>query len=186
MSIRSDRKKAVYGHVCCPALLMPRDTMNHGIEQVRMFEVAKVYLAGDKLPLEKTCLSILADTDFLTLKGIVESLLLNLGIFSRCEWSVFSEPRLFVDERAARIQLGDMTIGYIGEASKELGFKTSPCMVELDIDLLVESSNVNKIQCLVTISTHLRDLAIIVDEEVTWSSIEKMHYGYTGFTLKGK
>ena len=49
-----------------------------------------------------------------------------------------------MDERAARIQLGDMTIGYIGEASKELGFKTSPCMVELDIDLLVESSNVNK------------------------------------------
>ena len=163
-----------------------RYNVNHGIEQVRMFEVAKVYLAGDKLPLEKTCLSILADTDFLTLKGIVQSSLLNLGIFSRCEWSVFSEPRLFVDERAARIQLGDMTIGYIGEASKELGFKTSPCMVELDMDLLVESSNVNKKYNALSQYPHvLRDLAIIVDEEVTWSSIEKCIMDTQALHLKG-
>ena len=60
--------------------------MNHGVERVRIFEIAKVYLAGEKLPEEKTCLSILADVDYLTLKGIVESLLLNLGVTSKCEW----------------------------------------------------------------------------------------------------
>lgn len=147
---------------------------NHGIEQVRIFEIAKVYLAGDKLPQEKTCLSILADTDFFTLKGIVSALLLNLGISSRCEWTVFSELRLFADERAARIQSGNITIGYIGEASKELGFKTSPCMVELDMDYFVESSNISKkYQALSQYPHVLRDLAIIVDEEVTWVSIEK-------------
>lgn len=42
-----------------------RYNMNHGTEQIKIFEIAKVYLAGDKLPDEKTCLSILADVDFL-------------------------------------------------------------------------------------------------------------------------
>src|SRR3990167_5480171 len=147
--------------------------MNHGVEQVRIFEIAKVYLAGEKLPEEKTCLSILADTDFFTLKGIVESLLLNLGITSKCEWLSFNVSILFRAEKSAKIQLGNNVLGYIGEA-KELELKTSPCMVELDMELLVKMSNFSKkYHALSQYPPVLRDLAIIVDEEVTWASIEK-------------
>ena len=61
----------------------------------------------------------------------------------------------------------------MGEA-KELEFKTSSCMVELDLDLLVKVSNLSKyFQTLSQYPPVLRDLAIIVDEEVTWASIEK-------------
>jgi len=59
--------------------------MHHGVEKVKIFEIAKVYLADDRLPREKTCLGIVADVDFYTLKGIIESLLLNLGIILNCE-----------------------------------------------------------------------------------------------------
>ena len=173
--------------------------MNHGVEQVRIFEIAKVYLTEEKLPQEKTCLSILADVDYLALKGIVESLLLNLGITSKCEWMIFGGSILFKADRSAKIQLGNVTVhpppkpppplsplsegdrggiqgnneyspplpvlseaegvggvrgggelllgnnvlGYLGEA-KELELKTSPCMVELDMDLLVKMSNFSK------------------------------------------
>jgi phenylalanyl-tRNA synthetase beta chain len=151
-----------------------RYNMDHGTKQVKIFEIAKVYLAGNKLPQEKTCLSILADTDFLTVKGIVESLLLNLGIPLTCEWKVFREPRLFLDERAASIQMDGMTVGYLGEASKELEFKTLACFVELDMDLLIQKSNfTRKYQNLPQYPPVFRDLAIIVNEEVTWASIEK-------------
>jgi len=159
-----------------PSLIRTKTyNMNHGVEQVRIFEIAKVYLAGEKLPQEKTCLSILADVDYLTLKGIVESLLLNLGITSKCEWMKIGviESKLFISEKAATIQLGGERFGYLGEA-KELELKTSPCMVELDMDLLVKMSNFSKkYQTLSQYPPVLRDLAIIVDEEVTWASIEK-------------
>ena len=114
--------------------------MHHGVEQVRIFEIAKVYLAGEKLPEEKTCLSILADVDYLTLKGIVESLLTCLGITSKCEWLAFNGSILFRAEKSSKIKLGNNVLGYIGE-TKELELKTSPCMVELDMDFLVKMSN---------------------------------------------
>src|SRR3990172_8348653 len=104
--------------------------MHHGMEQIKIFEIAKVYLAGEKLPEEKTCLSILADMDFLTLKGIVESLLVSLGIASKCEWMTFAGSILFKADKSAKIQLVNNILGYLGEA-KELELKTSPCMVEL-------------------------------------------------------
>lgn len=147
--------------------------MNRGVERVKIFEIAKVYLAGEKLPEEKTCLSILADVDYLTLKGIVESLLTCLGITSKCEWLAFNGSILFRTEKSSKIQLGNNVLGYIGE-TKELELKTSPCMVELDMDLLVKMSNFfKKYHALSQYPPVLRDLAIIVDEEVTWASIEK-------------
>jgi len=159
-----------------PSLIRAKTyNMNHGVEQVKIFEIAKVYLANEKLPAEKTCLSILADVDYLALKGIVESLLLNLGITSKCEWMKIGviESKLFISEKAATIQLGGERFGYLGEA-KELELKISPCMIELDMDLLVKMSNFSKkYQPLSQYPPVLRDLTIIVDEGVTWASIEK-------------
>ena len=81
---------------------------------------------------------------------------------------------LFKADKSAKIQLGNNILGYIGEA-KEMELKTSPCMVELDLDLLVKVSNLLKyFQTLSQYPPVLRDLAIIVDEEVTWASIENV------------
>ncbi|HHT9144617.1 MAG TPA: phenylalanine--tRNA ligase subunit beta [Candidatus Wunengus sp. YC61] len=160
-----------------PSLIRAKTyNMNHGVEQVRIFEIAKVYLAGEKLLEEKTCLSILADTDYFTLKGIVESLLLNLNIVAKGEWrgdiSVIGS-NLFRNEKAAKISLGDKPLGFLGDA-KELGFKTSPCMVELDMDLLVEKANfVKKYKAMSPYPPVFRDLSIIVNEEYTWADIER-------------
>ncbi|HHT9136154.1 MAG TPA: phenylalanine--tRNA ligase subunit beta [Candidatus Wunengus sp. YC60] len=147
--------------------------MNHGVDQVKIFEIAKVYLAEDKLPQEKACLSVMADMDFLNLKGIVELLLINLGIVSKFECVPFVGSILFKADKSAKIQLGTNILGFIGEA-KELGFKTSPCMVELDMDMLVKMSDFSKkYQTLSQYPPVFRDIAIIADEEVTWASVEK-------------
>ncbi|OQZ01102.1 MAG: phenylalanine--tRNA ligase subunit beta [Candidatus Brocadia sp. UTAMX2] len=148
--------------------------LNHGTEHVRIFEIAKVYLAGDKLPQEKNCLSLLADADFLTIKGVFESLTRHLGIVLSCEWLPFIEPRLFRNERAARIQMGSAPVGYLGEASQELGLKAVSCLVEIDLDLLGEKANfARKYQDLPQYPAVFRDLALLVNEEVTWSSLER-------------
>lgn len=148
--------------------------MHHGVEQVKIFEIAKVYLAGDKLPQEKTCLSLIANGDFYSVKGVVESLLPTLGIFSKCEWKLFREPRLFCEDRAAVFSLDNKVLGYLGEANRALGFKTISCLMELDVDFLIEKSDFSKkYQSLPQYPPVLRDLALIVDEEVTWASIER-------------
>lgn len=158
-----------------PSLVsVKRYNMDHGTEQVRIFEIAKVYLAGNKLPQEKTCLSILVDTDFLSLKGMVESLLLNLGIPLKQEWTRFNKSGLFMDERAASIRMDNTVLGYLGEASSVLGFKMQSSLAEIDMDLLTERSNFGKkYQNIPQYPPVFRDLAIIVSEEVTWASIEK-------------
>ncbi len=148
--------------------------LNHGTEQIKIFEIAKVYLAGNKLPQEKNCLSLLVDADFLTVKGIFEALLRNLGIVLQCEWISFNESRLFRDGRAARIQMDGNPVGYCGEVSQALGFRTVSCLAEVDIDLLVGKSNfTKKYQDLPQYPAVSRDLALLVSEEVPWSSIKK-------------
>src|SRR3972149_2608271 len=148
--------------------------MHHGVEKVKIFEIAKVYLADDRLPREKTCLGIVADVDFYTLKGIIESLLLNLGIILNCELVTAGviESKLFKDEKAAKIKLNSNILGYLGEA-KEFGFKTSPYMAELDMDLLVEKSNfTKKYQTLSQYPPVFRYLAVIIKEDYIWADIE--------------
>ncbi|MCF6158683.1 MAG: phenylalanine--tRNA ligase subunit beta [wastewater metagenome] len=151
-----------------------RYNANYGVERVRIFEIARVYLAGDTLPHEKTCLSVITDADFYSLKGILELLLQQLGIPSKGEWTPFKEPKLFKDERAAQVFLDGRVLGYLGEASKELEFKTQTSLLELDVDLLIESANfTKKYQVISQYPSVIRDLAIIIDERVAWSSIEQ-------------
>ncbi len=158
-----------------PSLInVKRYNANHGTERVKTFEIAKVYLAGEKLPQEKTCLSILADIDFLTAKGIIEAILTHLGIFSKCESIPFSKPELFRDGYAARMLLDGKVLGYLGEGCKDLAFNAPPCLAELDMDLLVENANFKKnYQALPQHPPVFRDLALLVDEEITWASVEK-------------
>ena len=164
---------------------MKRYNANHGTELVKIFEVAKVYLAGEKLPQEKTCLSILADTDFLTVKGIIEAILTHLGIHSKCESLPFSKPELFREGRAAKILLDGKILGYLGEGSSDLAFNASPCLAELDMDLLVEKADFAKsYQALPQHPPVFRDLALLVDEEVSWASIEKAIAGTKVLFLK--
>jgi phenylalanyl-tRNA synthetase beta chain len=161
-----------------PSLLQAKKyNMNHGVDQVRIFEIAKVYLAGnEKLPLEKTCLSAIADVDFYNLKGVVEALLSNLGIAAECEWIPYETSRsilLFKTGKVAQIKWDGNILGYLGE-SCESEFKPPPCMMELDMDLLMEKSNfIKKYKNLSLYPPVFRDLAIIVNEAYLWSDIQR-------------
>ena len=159
---------------------------NHGCEKVKLFEIAKIYLKGEKLPHEKVCLSLLDSAGFFEGKGIVQSLLKNLEIHEKCEWVAFHEKtRLFNNEKAAKILMDGKTLGYIGEASKELGFKTLCTLIELDVDALVEKAHFDKKYCEPSPYPMIkRDFAIVVDEEKTWASIEDCINGAKIFIVK--
>ena len=160
-----------------------RYNINHGTERMKIFEIAKVYLAGEKLPHEKTCLSISslydknkvpADNGFNEAKGIIEAICTHLGIRSKCESIPFSKPELFRDDRAAKLLLDGKVLGYLGVGCKDLEFTIPPCLAELDMDLLVEKANFTKTyQAVPQHPSITRCYSFEVDEVVTWTSIEK-------------
>ena len=76
-------------------------------------------------------------------------------------------------------------MGYLGEGSNDLAFNASPCLAELDMDLLVEKAIfAKKLSSPPQHPPVFRDLAIIVDEEVAWASIEKAIAGTKSPFLK--
>jgi len=158
-----------------PSLLNAKThNMHYGINQVKIFEIAKVYLAGENLPQERTCISAVADIDFYDLKGIVEAMLSYLGITRECEWQVCGGEvsKLFQQEKSAKIYFDDgKFLGLLGKAM-DLECKISPCMMELNMDLLAEKSDLTrKFQAPSQYPPVFRDLAIIVNEAYTWSEI---------------
>ena len=170
-----------------PSLInVKRYNANHGTESVKIFEIAKIYLAGEKLPQEKTCLSFIYNNDkrpnenrsddfFLDAKGIIEALLIHLGISLKCKSIPFSKPELFKNGYAAKILLDDKILGYLGVGCKGLEFAEPTCLAELDMDLLVEKANFTKTyQAIPQHPSITRYYSFTVDEMVTWDMVIKV------------
>lgn len=154
---------------------------NHGIERTQIFELSKVYLPkdGEKLPEEKTCLSILSEDGFFALKGVIESVFEVLGIAAdSCQWVSYRFD-FFNGKKSAKILLNDCVLGFIGEVSLQACQLAglSACqlaLAELDFDILLSKvSEAKTFTRLPSFPPITRDVAIIVDEKTTWDSIKE-------------
>ncbi|HHT9120606.1 MAG TPA: phenylalanine--tRNA ligase subunit beta [Candidatus Hypogeohydataceae bacterium YC41] len=167
-----------------------RLNQDHGTPRVKLYELSKVYLPveGQKLPIEKTCLGLLyeeglslvkeqtAKEAFYTVKGIIEGLLSALGIKGNIHWEAVENP--FLDSaHSCKARLEGEPLAILGEAAEGIvrayDLRSVPCLAEIDFDLLVEkadlTSTFRKLPLYPAID---RDIAIVVDEGVTWAQIE--------------
>jgi len=163
-----------------PSLLEVKRTNEHraGVS-IRIFELSAVYLPreDEKLPLEQKTLAVLLDGGFFDAKGILSMLLSKLGAKDGVAFEPFKSG-FFSAGRSARVFLGAGVIGFIGEIApavlKQFDVTGPVAGFELSIDAL---------ESLVTLEARYtplpkfppskRDLAIVVDEAVTWDSVEK-------------
>ncbi|MFN3467038.1 MAG: phenylalanine--tRNA ligase subunit beta, partial [Candidatus Brocadiales bacterium] len=163
-----------------------KHNQDHGVPKVKLYELSKVYLPtkGEKLPMEKTCLGLLYEEErtdkdpFTALKGILEGLLSALGIRGGIRWEGLLSANPFLKgEKSCRTTLEGKPLAIFGEAAEEIvktyDLRSTPCLAEIDFDLLVEKTD------LTSTFKHLplyppidRDIAIVVDEAVTWAQIE--------------
>ncbi|HLA37745.1 MAG TPA: phenylalanine--tRNA ligase subunit beta [Candidatus Brocadiales bacterium] len=167
-----------------------RHNQDHGVPRVRLYELSKVYLPeeGQKLPMEKTCLGLLYEEDltvikgqagkdpFYALKGLLEGLLSALGAKGDICWEGLANP-FFTGERSCKASLGGGPLAILGEVSGEIvkayDLRDTPCLAEIDFDLLVEKTDMTStFQSLPLYPPIDRDIAIVVDEGVTWAEIE--------------
>ncbi len=168
---------------------------NRNQHDLRLFELGAVYLPQElpleNLPDEKTMLGLAItgasapehwrhkaeQVDFFDLKGAVEALLLRLGISD----VVFRETETPFCQAgvAATILAGSTNLGWLGSISPDVleafGLDKAVVAAELDMGRLLELARLDvKYELLPRFPALLRDLAVVVPDEVTAEEVGKM------------
>ncbi len=158
--------------------------IRHEEGAIRLFELGRVYLHRDNdLPnepemmcgllassgLEKSWPGGIESFDFFTAKGVVESLLAQLGIIAGFEEA--SDQGLRPGKQAAVI-VGGKRLGVVGELHPEVARAFDvPCevyLLEMDITaLLSHSLSVKTFQPIPRFPSVVRDIALVVDAKVS-------------------
>ncbi|WP_266169879.1 phenylalanine--tRNA ligase subunit beta [Dyella subtropica] len=169
-------------------------------ERVRLFEVARVFAAGDP-PLETPSLAIVAcgsahaeqwgeavrPLDFHDLKGDLDALIAWGGEPQR--WSVHADglPGWLHPGRGARVARDGETVGYLGALhpllAKTLDLGPDVHVLELALEPLL-ARRLPKAQPVPRFPSVRRDIAVDLPEEVQWAQVEQCVRGALGSQLK--
>lgn len=164
-------------------------------ERIAFFEIAPIFLVseGDSLPDEKLQLvltltgsrepaswtgSDVSPVDFFDLKGVVENLFSGLNLRG-VQFEPWQHPS-YHPGKCARLTFGKLHIGVMGEVHPEVmqryEFLDLPVLAaEIDLDaLLPMMSDISEIASISSYPPVLEDLAIVVDEEISAQSVEKV------------
>ncbi len=160
-----------------PSLLEARRN-NESIanSHVELFEMARVYLARkESLPDEQLMLGITSAGDFLTVKGILDQILLRLGS-KKCLEVADYQHDLFRPGRGAELLVEGKRIGYLGEVSpaalKKFELREPTTVAEVQIEALEAVANlVPQAAELSMYPAVTRDLNLVVDERIRWADL---------------
>jgi phenylalanyl-tRNA synthetase beta chain len=158
-------------------------------ERVRLFEVARVFAAGDP-PLETPSLAIVAcgnaraeqwgepsrALDFHDLKGDLDALIAWGGEPSRWSVDATSLPTWLHPGRGARVMRDGKTVGYLGalhpQLAKALDLGADVHVMELALEPLL-ARRLPLARAVPRFPTVRRDIALDLPEEVRWSQVEE-------------
>lgn len=163
---------------------------------VCLFELGSEYIPnGGELPDEPVRLSVGAyggDMDFYGIKGIVDSMLKNIGVEDfeySAEMNGFGEAEAFHPGRRAVITKDGKVIGILGELHPEtlenygIGVKAYAAKVNVT-ELLDIANAVKTYKPLPKFPAAVRDLAIVCDENLPVAELEKAIKRAVGNTLE--
>lgn len=155
-----------------------KTNLNIGNSPCRIFEIADTFVPtaeGDAvLPVEKTRLALVCDSNFRDLRGVVEGLITNIN---RDAQVVFAPAEQTWAQTAAEIMVNGSRIGFAGVVSEPLKDKfdfedVTACAAELEFEaLLALQSGELKVKPIPRFPAIVRDLSLIVDERVRWADI---------------
>ncbi|MEZ4357184.1 MAG: phenylalanine--tRNA ligase subunit beta [Eubacteriales bacterium] len=148
--------------------------IKHKVENLRLFEIGKVYLANKKplkeLPDEKDYICIgMTDVDFYDLKGVVENISDMVGAKELTFKAGAGE--YFHQGRSAKIYIKDDYIGEIGEiaaaTAEKFDVEERVYVAQIELKQLFEHySNVKKYVSLPKFPESFRDLAFVVNTDI--------------------
>lgn len=144
-----------------------------------LFEIAHIYLPGQSdadLPREQYSLAIVSGQDYFFIKGVVEAIAERLGLPQTVRYEP-SECAGLDPNWSAKIMLADRMIGHQGlvdsKLLRELKLPGNAVAVELSLVALLDDAKLVPTQKQVSpYPAIIRDLNLIVAEEIRWSSLE--------------
>jgi phenylalanyl-tRNA synthetase beta chain len=170
------------------------ETAKHNIarqqSRLRLYETGLKFISQDNEIKQKKCLSGLLyglhldeqwaektrPVDFYDLKGDVESLLSLTGAPETFSFVVEEHPALHPGQ-SARILRGEQHVGWIGlmhpELEKSLGLKGKAYLFEIELETL-ENGQVPAFEPISKFPSIRRDLAIVVDRDITYESVKQV------------
>ena len=162
-------------------------------DSAKIYELANVYIPvdGEKLPDEHKNITIgmYGGCDFYDMKGIVEELLDALKI-KDADYVPETENTTFHPGRCANLVKDGKKIGVFGEVhptvSKNFGMDTWVYICELDLNTLISFySDSVKYKQLPKYPAVSRDIAMLIDDNINVSKIEKIIKKNAGNILEG-
>ncbi len=158
--------------------------INHKVTEARAFEIGSIFIpnseAKDQLPYEISNLVIgmYGQEDFYSLKGVVEGLFNELGI-TDLDFEVEKNHSTYHPGRCANIMVRNHIIGTMGEIHPQVMENcdiSKKCYVaELDFNLMMQFTRVvTMYKPLPKYPAMVRDLAVVIKEEVMVKEIEKI------------
>jgi phenylalanyl-tRNA synthetase beta chain len=155
-----------------------RHNYNVGNKNIRIYEIADVFTRRqDGSHIEHTSLSVVCDSDFGILKGAVCGL---IKMIDRDADIVFAPAQLHWAKAGAEILVNGEKIGSAGVLSDKAaeGFDIKAdriCSAELNFDMLLELERPQvKMKPLPKFPAIVRDLSLIVGEQVQWAKLEQI------------
>ncbi|MFQ5867124.1 MAG: phenylalanine--tRNA ligase subunit beta [bacterium] len=167
--------------------------LNHGVTDMKIFEIGQVFFPGKEMPEEKRILAgALVGTqeegywedsskaiDFYYTKGIVDSLLGELGISrqSRGESKIEKSSHFLLEDRVSnKIMVGNEHLGDFGELAKKVSgkmeFKDKVYIFELYFDKLCKLIEIKKTYKRMSRFPWVsRDIAFVAPEGLTFEEI---------------
>ena len=180
---------------------------SRNIESVRAFEIGNTFMQNlmdpEGLPIESDAMSVGIygkDNDFFTLKGMITELLSKLGVRD-VEFTAEREYGTYHPGRCARILTREkvtgrnpeeaewVELGIMGEfhpdVTEKYGIGTRCCGAELMLNVITEMADMEKVYYpLPKYPATSRDIALVVDEEMTVGEIQKVIRKAGGKLLK--
>jgi phenylalanyl-tRNA synthetase beta chain len=168
-----------------------RANLRHTEQDLALFEIGRVYLPRDgELPEERRVLTIALggyrsgltwgarrETDFFDLKGLVETLLVRMGV-ADAAYLAAKHPT-FHPGRCAVVTLGadKQTVGILGEVSEAVArrfdIEERAYLAAIDLERLIPlASAVRRVQAVSRFPALVQDLAIVLDEGVPGADVE--------------
>ena len=157
--------------------------INYKIDDFRAFEIGNTFhKSNNELPSEvkKVCISLLNKYDFFDLKDIIVKILNQVGL-NKLKFIKNDSNPIFHPGRCANIEYDNIVVGTLGQINYNVSgnYKIDKpvYLAELDLDIIVKNSNLNKYyKEVIKYPSISRDIAILVDKNISNSDIENVIY----------
>ncbi len=166
-----------------PSLLAVRKTnQDLGNQDVRLVEATVVYLSHskDELPEHLPICAVLSDGDLRSLRGDVERVLAGIGVKDVEFQPLSGRAAALLDEgHGAAVAARGEVVGFAGRPRKEVlkraDLKVDPLYLELRLDALTAMADLEpRYQPLSRFPAVVRDLALVLDQNIPWSKVREL------------